>query len=179
MSCERQLKWDIYFLKLCQKVAENSKCLSRKIGAIIVRDNAIISTGYNGPARGVKHCNERDLKFYLGLNNNEPDETLGYPSKCPRKELGYKSGKGLHLCQAGHAERNAIVQAARNGTQTLGASLYCSCPIPCKDCMIEIINSGISELVYFKSDKDYDNYSRILLEESGIKYREIDKELVD
>ena len=56
-----QLQWDLYYLRIAKTVSENSKCLSRKIGAVLVKDNSIISTGYNGPPRGVKHCNEMDF----------------------------------------------------------------------------------------------------------------------
>ena len=91
-----QQTWDLYFLRLAKEVASNSKCLSRKIGAVLVKNKAVVSTGYNGPARGMKHCDERDLKFYLALEGNEPDELLGNASKCPRRELGYKSGEGFH-----------------------------------------------------------------------------------
>jgi len=167
-------KWDLYFLDIAKEVSKNSKCMSRQIGAVLVKDKAIISTGYNGPAKGAKHCNERDLKFYLALEGNEPDELLGNASKCPRRELGYKSGEGLHLCQAGHAERNALIQAGRNGISTLKTTLYCYCPMPCKDCMIEIINAGVSRLVFLKG-KDYDKYSKVLLEESDIRYFTYDK----
>ena len=157
--------WDLYFLKLAKEVSKNSKCLSRKIGAILVKDKAIISTGYNGPARGMKHCGERGLDFYTKLS---PILWLKNPNEsCPRKVFNFKSGDGLFLCQAGHAERNALIQAVRNGISTLGTTLYCACPIPCKDCMIEIINAGVKRLVYLKG-KNYDDYSKILLEESDI-----------
>ena len=164
-------KWDLYFLDIAKEVSKNSKCLSRKIGAILVKEKAIISTGYNGPARGMKHCNERPVQFYQKLDNkkeiNYSLDHLAHIKICPRKFLDYESGEGLHLCQAGHAERNALIQAARNGISTLGTTLYCACPIPCKDCMIEIINAGVSRLVYLKG-KNYDDYSKILLEESDI-----------
>jgi len=176
--------WDKYFLRIAREVATHSKCLSRKIGAVLVRDNSIISTGYNGPSRGVKHCNERNLSFYLRLDNNKSilSPTHGIDKLkndlilpvCPRKYLEYKSGQGLHLCQAGHAERNALIQAARNGISTLNTTLYCWCPLPCKDCAIEIINAGVDTLVFLEG-VEYDKYSKVILEESGInikKYKE-------
>jgi len=161
--------WDLYFLKLAKEVSSNSKCLSRKIGAILVKEKAIISTGYNGPARGMKHCGERDIGFYesIEVESNGRGTTADKIDSCPRRLFQYESGEGLYLCQAGHAERNALIQAARNGISTLGTTLYCACPIPCKDCMIEIINAGVSRLVYLKG-KNYDDYSKILLEESDI-----------
>ena len=174
-----ELNWDLYFLRIAKEVAKNSKCLSRKIGAVLVKDKAIISTGYNGAARGIKHCDERRYTFYEWLDGKILEGS--YESKlpmCPRRIFDYKSGEGLHLCQAAHAERNAIIQAARNGTSTLGTSLYCFCGQICKDCAIEIINAGVKELIYLDGKEDYDKYAGILLEESGIVVRKIKEELI-
>lgn len=129
----QQLKWDNYFMGIARAVGNNSKCLSRKIGAILVLDKSIISTGYNGPPRGIPHCAVRNL------NNEEI---------CPRKLLRFKSGEGLHLCVAGHAERNCLINACRMGIAVNGSTLYCDCGIPCKDCLIEIINAGIERIVF-------------------------------
>lgn len=171
-------KWDIYFLRIAKEVAKNSKCMSRKIGAVLVRDNSIISTGYNGAPRGVKHCNERKIEFYEKLDDkklNKKIYTDNYvPGQCPRRLFCYDSGKGLHLCQAGHAERNALIQAARNGVSTKGTTLYCACCLPCKDCIIEIINAGVKRLVYLKGEV-YDKYSEIILKESGIDIFTVDE----
>ena len=171
------MNWDVYFLKIAKEVSEKSHCLSRKIGAVLVKDKAIISTGYNGPARGVKHCNARSTRFYNEINRFPKDENhsdeyiLG---ECPRKAMGYKSGEGLHLCQAGHAERNALIQAGRNGVSTLDTTLYAACPLPCKSCNIEIINSGVKKIVCFTGD-DYDIYGRILLNEAGMVIKQINE----
>jgi len=177
-----QLEWSIYFLKIAKEVANNSKCMSRQIGTVIVKDKAIISTGYNGPSRGTKHCNERKFGFYeklVGenylLNSVNKEE---YPTTCPRRAFGYKSGKGLHLCQAGHSERNALIQAARNGISTLGSTLYCYCGRPCKDCMIEIVNAGISTVVCLKEEVEYDEYSKVIAEEAGLLIIQIEKSLI-
>lgn len=167
------MNWDIYFLNIAKEISKNSKCLSRKIGAVLVKDNAIVSTGYNGPARGVKYCDERDSDFYNSLNDLSHQSHEFSKNICPRKQYGFKSGKGLHMCQAGHAERNALIQACRNGVSTKDTTLYCYCERPCKDCMVEIINAGISELVFLKKNYYYDKYSEILLKESNINYREI------
>jgi len=169
--------WDVYFLRIAREVSKNSKCLSRQIGAVVVKDKNVVSTGYNEPAKGVKHCNERTPKFYFELDNKSPYIMDDWHIQCPRKSLGYKSGQGLHLCQAGHAERNALIQAAKHGISTNGASLYCYCPLPCMSCMIEIINAGIKELIFLKG-KDYDTYSRILLIESKINYQEINEKIL-
>jgi len=137
-------RWDKYFHEICKVVGSNSKCLSRQIGAILVVDKVVICTGYNGPPRGIKHC-EGDI--------------------CPRRLLGFKSGEGLHLCIAAHAERNAIVQAARLGIKVQGSTLYLNTDVPCKDCLIEIINAGISTVVC-EDNNYYDSMSESLVLQS-------------
>ena len=135
-DCERRLimndfygdkiaRWDTYFHNICTAVATKSPCLSRQIGAILVRDNSIVSTGFNGPARGYFHCE----------------------GQCPRKVAGFKSGEGLLHCPAAHAEGNCIANAARIGASTVGSTLYMNCVIPCKDCMILLVNAGIKSIV--------------------------------
>lgn len=173
----KQLERDLYFLRLAREVAKNSSCLSRKIGSVLVKDGCIISTGYNGAPKGVKHCDERDLDFYAQLDKKLHNEVYAMRNVCPRREFKYLSGQGLHLCQAVHSERNAIIQSARNGISTKDTVLYCYCPLPCKDCMIELINSGVKEIVCLKGE-DYDNYSRVLLNEAKIILREIDLNLL-
>ena len=132
------MNWDEYFLNICNAVASKSPCLSRNIGAIIVRDNSIVSTGYNGPARNYPHCK---------------GET------CPRRARGYKSGEGLLECPAAHAEVNCISNAARLGTCVRGATMYMNTKeVACKDCMTAIVNAGISEVVS-KENKPYHQIS--------------------
>lgn len=118
-------KWDSYFHKICGAVASKSSCLSRQIGAILVRDRSIVSTGYNGPARDYPHCQ----------------------NECPRLAKGYKSGEGLIECPAAHAEGNCIANAARIGASTVGSILYMNSIIPCKDCAILLVNAGTIEIV--------------------------------
>ena len=203
------MTWDKYFFDVCNAIAKNSKCLSRKVGAVLVKDNSIIATGYNRPPRGVPSCSLRglydstllkELSEFEEKNNiyfedgcvgkNLPNMVKDYRdiklNECPRKMLGYKTGEGLHLCVAGHGERNALVNAARHGVITKDAKLYCNCPVPCKDCLIEIINAGISEIIYSScgsvvynettvNDPDeiyYDKMSEYLIKTSGIKIRE-------
>lgn len=180
----RRKAWDKYFLEICNKVSENSKCLSRQVGAILVRDKSIISSGYNGPPRGLYHCWERyalqkDEKLMKKINERiERDELTKddfnkyvESEVCPRRILGFKSGFGLELCWAGHGERNSIINAARHGIAVKGCKMYCNCGVPCGDCMIEIINSGVEEVIVTKIEF-YDEKSEILLKESGINIRE-------
>ena len=84
-------EWDIYFLLMAQVAASRSTCLRRKVGAVLVRDRQILSTGYNGAPRGVSHC-----------------EKTG----CLRERLGIASGERHEICRGSHAEINAIAQAA-------------------------------------------------------------------
>lgn len=187
VELENPKSWDHYFYLVAQSVASNSKCLSRKIGCVLVNDKSIISTGYNGPPRNVPPCDQRwltDVNFRkLGKERipNFPDYITqdskffkeNLQGKCPRRALGYKSGEGLDVCVAGHAERNTLINAARNGICTKGLKLYMTCGIPCQECMIEIINAGIEEVVVTAFDF-YDLGSEYLLRESHLEARLFD-----
>lgn len=143
-----KMNWERYFHSICLTVSSKSPCLSRHIGAVLARDHSILSTGYNGPPRGVPHCE----------------------GECPRKTLGYKSGTHLELCPAQHAETNAIANAARLGVSVLGSTLYMNCIIPCKNCFGSLINAGIVEIVV-DDIKVYDKYTQYLIDNSTIKIR--------
>jgi len=166
-------RWDSYFYRIAREVASNSKCLSRQIGAILVRDKSIISTGYNGPPRGVPHCTHRyscDPHLMESLKRTRGTAELD-ANVCPRRLLGYESGQGLDLCIASHAEVNTINNAARQGIHTLGSTMYLSCSIlPCKNCLCEIINAGIVEVVTLEY-QPYDQTSLFLIEHGGIMVR--------
>lgn len=167
-------KWDSYFYKLCKVVGENSSCLSRHIGALLVRDKTVISEGYNGPPRGIPHCNERyiidkEMRKYLESHNINPD-TEKCQTTCPRYVMGYKSGQGLQWCVAGHAERNALINAARHGIKTKGAKVYMDCGVPCTPCLVELINAGIEEIIITKMTF-YDTSAQYLLENCDMKVR--------
>lgn len=166
--------WDEYFYNVCKQVARNSKCLSRQIGAILVKDKSIISTGYNGPPRGVPVCDQRwklDNLLVDKYGEFSEEETKG---KCPRYVIGFKSGEGLEVCVAGHAERNSLINAARNGIATKGTTMYMTCGIPCSPCLVEIINAGVEEIV-LTNLRFYDELnSRYLLDTSDLKVRVYD-----
>ena len=106
-----RLDWDSYFHSICISVASKSPCLSRKIGALLVKDHSIVSTGYNGPPRGVPHCgHDRFMKDSLLTAANEVEvivQMLDYRrfrKECPRKVMTLKSGEGIEWCPAQHAE---------------------------------------------------------------------------
>ena len=168
--------WDTYFHSICRAVASKSPCLSRKIGAILVRDKSVVSTGYNGPSRGIPHCGyERFMKDNALMDEvadwvNENDKVQRFKTDCPRKVLGYASGTHMELCPAQHAEVNAISNAARLGVSVLGTTLYMNCIIPCKNCFGTLINAGVVEIVV-DDIKVYDKYTQFLIDNSTIKVR--------
>jgi len=138
-------KWDDYFMKITEDVALRSTCLKRKVGAIVVKDFRVLSTGYNGAPKNIEHC-----------------ETVG----CLRKKLKIPSGQRHELCRGLHAEQNAIIQAAWHGVKIEGATMYSTFQ-PCIICAKMMINAGISRLVY-KGDYP-DKLAKQILKESGMK----------
>lgn len=140
-------KWDDRFVKLTKQVATWSSCYQheRHVGAIIVNNNRILTTGYNGAPSGIKSCVEK--------------------GECMRKQLNIASGTRHELCYAVHAEQNAIIQASRQGIQLAGATLYCTHQ-PCVICAKMIINAGISRIVYVEGYPD--EFSLKLLAEAGV-----------
>ena len=172
------MEWDPWFLEMCNTVAKKSQCHSRQIGTVLVREKSIISTGYNGPPRGVMPCDERwlcDLKLMeaSGLGNITKDFYVEHlEGVCPRyvPEMGFKSGEGLEWCGAGHSERNSLINAARHGIETNGTTLYMSCGIPCTPCLVEIINAGVVEIVVTKF-QFYDISSEYTLKNSNLSAR--------
>ena len=177
-SNEKTLRWDSYFYDLCRTVAKNSQCLSRHIGAVLVRDKTPICAGYNGPPRGVNQCDKRwevdeDMRLAAGFQTFAEDKFENdLKGVCPRyvKEFGFKSGEGLEWCVAGHAERNALINAARHGIKTKGCSLYMDCGTPCTPCLVEIINAGIKEIIITKMHL-YDKSALYVLQQADLSVR--------
>jgi len=134
-----QKVWDIHFMKEAKLWMQRSKCRSRKIGSVLVKDKYVIATGCNGPPSGVPHCDYRDDC------GNYTDHFVS--DKCPRKRMGFESGCGMEYCVSIHAEINPIMQAAKMGIPTDGAILYCYCGTPCINCAKEIIQAGIKRVV--------------------------------
>lgn len=177
------MNWDTYFHNVCKTIASKSPCLSRKIGAILVRDKSIISTGYNGPPRGVSHCGherfmkdktlEGEIENYLASSIKSTAAMImtRFEHECPRKLLGYASGTHMELCPAQHAEVNAISNAARLGVSVLNSTLFMNSVIPCKNCFGALINAGVTKIVVEEA-KVYDKFTSFLIENSNIKIRE-------
>lgn len=161
--------WDEYFLNIARQAARNSKCFSRRIGAVLVRDKSILTTGYNGPPRGIPTC---DVRWGIdkSLDVSKAKDFKYLVGKCPRRVLGYKSGEGIEVCPASHAEESAIVNCARMGIQAKDAQLYLTCGIPCGKCAVKIINAGVSEVIVTKLDY-YDDISKFLFDNSDVRIR--------
>lgn len=165
--------WDSYFHQVCQTISIKSPCLSRKIGAILVWDNSIISTGYNGPPRGVPHCgHERFMSDNLLSSELSTVEfnRSDIGTNCPRRLLSYTSGTGMEWCPAQHAEENAVSNAARLGVTVLHSTLYMNSIIPCQKCFGTLINAGVREVVVEQTDS-YDAFTKFILNSSNIKVR--------
>ena len=126
---------DEYFLEIAFVVAKRSTCLRNNVGAVIVRNQQIISTGYNGVPRGMEHCLD-----------------IG----CIRIRENIPSGTRHEVCRATHSEQNAIIQAALHGITTEGATLYCTHQ-PCILCTKMLINAGIKRVVYSLGYPDADS----------------------
>lgn len=143
--------WDSYFIKIAEDASIRSTCLRRSVGAVIVKDNRTVSTGYNGSPTHTFHC-----------------EKVG----CKREQLGVPSGERHELCRAVHAEQNAIVSAARFGASIDEATIYVT-HFPCIICAKLIINSNIKEVIY---KEDYPGKEEVLelFEEAGIICRQIE-----
>ena len=140
--------WDEYFMSIARVVASRSNCIRRKVGALIVSDRRIISTGYNGTPRGVLNCNE---------------------GGCPRCAGSAESGTRLDECLCSHAEENAITQSAYHGVRVRDSSIYTTL-CPCLMCTKMIINAGIGEVVY-DSPFPLEELSGSLFREAGVKVR--------
>lgn len=137
--------WDEYFMEIARQVATRSTCLRRSVGAVIVRDKRILSTGYNGAPRGLEHC-----------------DVVG----CLREKLGIPSGQRQEICRGLHAEQNAIIQAALHGVSIEGGTIYVTHQ-PCITCAKMIINAGIVRVVCANAYPD--ELGRQMLDEAGVE----------
>lgn len=124
--------WDNYFLEITNIVKKRSTCIRRQVGALIVKDNHILTTGYNGVPSKITHCSE---------------------TGCLREQLEVPSGERHELCRGLHAEQNAIIQAAHHGVSISSSTIYTNTK-PCSICTKMIINAGIKRIVFEEYYKD-------------------------
>lgn len=141
--------WDEYFMKIAHVVASRSTCVRRKVGALLVRDKRILTTGYNGPPSGLEHCED---------------------AGCLRNDHNVPSGERHELCRGIHAEMNALLQAAIHGVRVAGSTLYCT-NSPCSLCAKMLINVGVQK-VYTEGDYP-DQLAGDLLKEAGVEVLQI------
>jgi len=125
--------------------------MRRSVGAVLVKDKNILATGYNGAPSGVAHCLD-----------------VG----CLRERMAVQSGERHELCRGLHAEQNAIIQAAKHGTNINGATLYCT-TMPCIICSKMLINAGILRIVYAQGYPD--QLAEEMIEEAGIETKRFDE----
>jgi len=144
---ESRPSYDEYFMEMAHVVAKRSTCLRRKVGAILVKEKHILSTGYNGAPKGLKHCAE---------------------TGCLREDQNIPSGERHELCRGLHAEQNAIIQAAVFGVSIKGSVLYCT-NTPCVVCVKMLINAGVTEIIY--AGEYPDALAKQMMRESTLKIK--------
>ena len=140
IKMEKRPSKDEYYLEIAKTISQRSPCIRRKYGAVIVKNDTIVSTGYNGPARKVINC------FEVG---------------CIKDLKNLPHGTAYEDCPAVHAEENAIINAARNGSSVFGGTLYIAGvdkkgklveALPCDRCKRVLINAGIEKVIIRKED---------------------------
>lgn len=140
--------WDAYFMHLAHLASLRSNCMKRRVGCVLIHNNRIISTGYNGTPRNLTNCNE---------------------GGCDRCNRGPGAGNALSTCLCLHAEENALLEAGRERIRE-GAVLYCD-TCPCLTCSVKIAQVGVKEVVYSQT-YNMDDASRRVLNEAGVKLRQ-------
>ena len=135
-------------MEIAAVVAKRSNCCRRNVGAVIMKDNHILSTGYNGTPRGVRNC---------------------FDGGCPRCNGAVESGTHLDECLCTHAEQNAICQAAFYGSSIAGGTIYITIS-PCLTCAKLIINAGLKEVVY-GGDYAFLDTVKKMFKVAGVKHR--------
>lgn len=141
--------WDAYFMRLADLAALRSNCMKRRVGCVIVKDNRVVATGYNGTPRHLTNCNE---------------------GGCPRCNKGQGSGAALSTCLCLHAEENALLEAGRDRIAGENSILYCN-TCPCLTCSIKIVQSGIKQVVYAQS-YSMDEHSHKVFNEARVVLRQ-------
>ena len=138
-------------MDLAQMVSTRSTCLRRQVGAVVVREKRILSTGYNGAPSGMAHCDQ-----------------VG----CIREQLKVPSGERHEICRAIHAEQNVIIQAALHGVSMAGATIYCT-HSPCRLCAKQLVQAKIVRLVTYGdySDKEFSD----LFQEAGVSFVKVSR----
>ena len=152
---EPRISKENYYLNIAETVLERATCLRRVFGAIIVKNDEIISTGYNGAPRGRRNCVD-----------------MGY---CTREQLRVPRGERYELCRSVHAEANAVLNYRGSLKDLEGSTVYVTL-FPCHDCAKILAQVGVGEVVYLDNkyaDTDDGRISRRILDSCGISYRQV------
>lgn len=136
---------DEYFIQFADLAATRSTCIRRQVGAVLVRDKHILSTGYNGAPAGISHCT---------------------PDTCLRLQFNVPPGERHELCRGVHAEQNAIIQCALHGVSSRGATLYVT-HSPCTICAKMLVNAGVVRVAVKGHYPDDEGVQ--MLKESGVQ----------
>lgn len=144
-----------YYMNIAVQVSLRSTCIRRKVGALIVKENEILGTGYNGSPKGLPNCCDN-------------------PDRCYRTKHNIPSGEKLELCYAQHAEINALFSAIKAGKDLIDASVYVT-TFPCSNCAKALIQSGIKEIYYL--DNYTNEFTLKMLDEAGIEVIEMNSEI--
>ena len=153
INMDNRPSWEAYFMDITEQVATRSTCLRRAVGAVVVKDKRMLTTGYNGAPSGTRHCSE---------------------TGCLREKLKIASGERHELCRGIHAEQNAIIQAALHGVSIKDSMLYCT-NLPCSICAKMIINAGIKKIYYKEGYAD--QMSEEMLKDADIGLIHFDKNI--
>jgi len=152
--------WDHYWMSITKITSSRSTCLSRHVGAILVKNNQILSSGYNGALPGQRHCCDD-------------------PNGCYRRYMNISDSNKYDLCKASHAEANAIALAAKSGICVDGSTLYCTLS-PCFTCSKVIIMAGVKrvvvEMLYESPNKQRDEMWLQFLKENDIDFKTLNLE---
>ncbi|PWN54206.1 hypothetical protein IE53DRAFT_2454 [Violaceomyces palustris] len=141
--------WDTYFISLCTLASLRSNCMKRRVGAVLVRSNRVLSTGYNGTPRGLLNCNE---------------------GGCARCNASATCGSALDECLCLHAEENALLEAGRDKGGAEGTVIYCN-TCPCLRCAVKIVQTGVKEVIY-QLAYSMDDRSAQIFADAGVVFRQ-------
>lgn len=160
--------WDAYFMSLSELAALRSNCMKRRVGCVLVANNRVVSTGYNGTPSGLTNCNEGGCARCNGGSSTTKisTSTVGETSS---SVVVSGLGKSLDTCLCLHAEENALLEAGRARMPSGTTTLYCN-TCPCLTCSVKIVQCGISEVVYLR-EYSMDHISHSVLKNGGTRVR--------
>ena len=167
MDTKMRISWDEYFIACLDAAALRASCDRGKSGAILVKDNRILATGYVGAPSGLPSCDEVGHELVKRCEMSELDFTkIGWNAK----------SFSTHCIRTVHAEQNAIINCARNGVSTLGAILYCTMT-PCLTCAMTIIQAGIVKVIT-KNPYQKDSQTKNIFKQANIELIVLNNDLL-